>query len=509
MSQASLLAWFESIGGELLDGVSPSPMEPPELGMRIVATAPLSAGDTMLRIPMRWLLAADSHGCSAIADAVTSPAWPPALAALVAASSLDEDDAFALRLISELRAGEASPWAPYMSLLPRSFNTPLFWPREERNSVAFLGGTNAALLTDMLQKRIAADWEGSIAPLIARASAVSATTPQEPSLAPHLAGATCEDYMWALSTIWSRGLGLTLPSDGGDGGGDEPKYVKTLFPVFDFLNHAPSGTPSSSGCDAAIAVAAAPAAVRGLSDMLRVSDGALIVGAAHAAAAGDECFFAYGPYGNAKLLYSYGFALAVNPWRQLDLWVHPRPSDDAIGAKRAALAGIEQTYDFCGTVRALPDATAPGGFVVQISPQLLATARVVVADGSAAETTDAVLTALAAPGAPMLSVRNEFAALGALVATLRSRLARAESCHAECKSAAATAVAAAAVHQDSSTKEARREQRRAMAMHVRAEEESLVRDAIPVLERAMVVLQVQPTQYAPPCPAPAVLAAPS
>ena len=486
MSQAGLRTWFDSIGGELLNGVAPAPMDPPELGTRIVATAPLGAGDTVLRIPLRWLLTADGgRGCSAIADAVASPAWPPALAALVGASRLDEDDAFALRLISELRAGEASPWAPYMALLPRSFNTPLFWPRDERNSAAFLGGTNAALLTDMLQKRITADWEGSLAPLIAVANAPAA--PAQQPLAPHLAGATREDYEWALATIWSRALGLTLPSDGGDGG---TRYIKTLFPVFDFLNHASSG--SSRGATAS------PAGVRGLSAMLSVSDGALVVGAAHDAAAGDECFFAYGPYGDAKLLYSYGFTPAANPWRQLDLWVHPRPSDDAIDAKRAVLAGIEQTYDFRGTVRARPAEGTPGGFVVEISPELLATARVVVADGDAGETTDAALAALATPGAPLLSVRNEFAALGALVATLRSRLTRAEGRRAQCESAAVVAG-----HEPSRADGACREQRRAMAMRVRAEEETLVRDAIPVLEHAMVVLQVQPAQYAPPCLCPA------
>jgi hypothetical protein len=488
MSQAGLRTWFDSIGGELLNGVAPAPMDPPELGTRIVATEPLGVGDTMLRIPLRWLLTADGgRDCSTIADAVASPAWPPALAALVGASRLDEDDAFALRLISELRAGEASPWAPYMALLPRSFNTPLFWPRDERNSAAFLGGTNAALLTDMLQKRITADWEGSLAPLIAAANAPAA--PAQQPLAPHLAGATREDYEWALATIWSRALGLTLPSDGGDGG---TRYIKTLFPVFDFLNHASSG--SSRGATAS------PAGVRGLSAMLSVSDGALVVGAAHDAAAGDECFFAYGPYGDAKLLYSYGFTPAANPWRQLDLWVHPRPSDDAIDAKRAVLAGIEQTYDFRGTVRARPAEGAPGGFVVEISPELLATARVVVADGGAGETTDAALAALAAPGAPLLSARNEFAALGALVSTLRSRLARAEGRRTQCESAAAAA-RAAAEHEPGSAGGACREQRRAMAIRVRAEEETLMRDAIPVLEHAMVVLQVQPAQYAPPCPA--------
>ena len=119
-----------------------------------------------------------------------SPAWPPALAALVAASdSLDDDDALALRLISEKRAGTASPWAAWLASLPTHFDTPLFWPRDER--VALLDGTNAALLTDLLEKRLVADWDGGVAPLLAQ--------PQVVKLAPHLANVVREDYVWALS----------------------------------------------------------------------------------------------------------------------------------------------------------------------------------------------------------------------------------------------------------------------------------------------------------------------
>ena len=42
-------------------------------------------------------------------------------------------------------------------------------------------------------------------------------------------------------------------------------------------------------------------------DILSISDGMLVVRAGRATAADDECFLSYGPYGDAKLLYSYGF----------------------------------------------------------------------------------------------------------------------------------------------------------------------------------------------------------
>ena len=173
-------------------------------------------------------------------------------------------------------------------------------------------------------------------------------------------------------------------------------------------------------------------------------------------------------------------ARGPNPWRQLDLWVHPQRSDPAYDAKRAALTGIEQTYDFRGTVRARPDRTTPDGFVVELSPQLLATLRVIVATG-ADETSDAALAALAVPGARPFSPRNESAALGALTATLRSRQVEAS----KRVEALRLVVAGDRGGGNNNTGQARR---RAMALRVQAEENSLLLDAILTMKRGGVVI---------------------
>ncbi|CAN0269862.1 unnamed protein product, partial [Hapterophycus canaliculatus] len=70
----------------------------------------------------------------------------------------------------------------------------------------------------------------------------------------------------------------------------------------------------------------------------------------------------YGPYSNAKLLYSYGFVLANNPYGGLDYWTRVPPTDEAFQWKQALLDGhpltAAQTYDFSGTLRT-------GGVVAQ------------------------------------------------------------------------------------------------------------------------------------------------
>ena len=66
-----------------------------------------------------------------------SPAWPDALRDLLSARD-DENEALALRLVAERRAGDASPWAAWIRTLPATFDTPLFWSADGRASLADL-----------------------------------------------------------------------------------------------------------------------------------------------------------------------------------------------------------------------------------------------------------------------------------------------------------------------------------------------------------------------------------
>ena len=79
--------------------------------------------------------------------------------------------------------------------------------------------------------------------------------------------------------------------------------------------------------------------------------------------AGCEYFFSYGAYSNAKLLYSYGWAPGLShPVYALDVWLKLDTSDP-LHPRRAALlekvgVGLNQPYDFHGTIRASKVAAA-------------------------------------------------------------------------------------------------------------------------------------------------------
>lgn len=114
-----------------------------------------------------------------------------------------------------------------------------------------------------------------------------------------------------------------------------------LAPALDMCNHDPS-------------------AAAHLDELLRhdPADDALALqthGQRPAVGPGQQCHLFYGPYSNAKLLYSYGFVAPRNPYRGVDYWVRvPPQARDARWKEeqRAAHAlTAQQTYDFEGTLR--------------------------------------------------------------------------------------------------------------------------------------------------------------
>jgi Rubisco LSMT substrate-binding len=90
---------------------------------------------------------------------------------------------------------------------------------------------------------------------------------------------------------------------------------------------------------------------------------------------GDQFYIIYGQYSNAKLLYSYGFALADNIYHSIDLWVHVLQSDSNAQLKRAILQEnaltAQQQYNFSGTIRKVSTQQCT------ICAALLATARII------------------------------------------------------------------------------------------------------------------------------------
>eukprot|EP00611_Tribonema_gayanum_P031756 TRINITY_DN9252_c0_g2_i1.p1 TRINITY_DN9252_c0_g2~~TRINITY_DN9252_c0_g2_i1.p1 ORF type:complete len:328 (-),score=100.62 TRINITY_DN9252_c0_g2_i1:30-944(-) len=231
-----------------------------------------------------------------------------------------------------------------------------------------------------MERQIRRDWDAMIGP-IAEAHA-------------QLAGASIDDYMWALSNIWSRAFCYTRDN------GDEQRC---LVPVINAANHDPT-------------------AAGDLADIVHYDSAqrCFRLTAGRAYANGEQFFILYGRYSNAKLLYTYGFALPHNPHCGVDFWVNVSAVDANADAKRRLLQGHDltatQTYDFRGTIRRLP-----GGRVV-LTAALLATARVIQlsADELQLQGGDAAAAERAFTG-EVVTLRNEMATYGALKSVLERK----------------------------------------------------------------------------------------
>lgn len=295
--------WFTEHGGSLHQ-VDVAIIDEAE-GCGLVAQEPVKAGQLVLRVPISLCVHVEAVHLSVLRDVVAAE---PQLLAEEA-----QDELLALVLMAERRAGRDSFWWPYLKVMPGEYDTPLYWGEEERR---YLAGTNVGLLTVIMERRIAQDWKENHAGLVQKYPDV-------------LGGLTLQDYIWALSTIWSRAVGVER--------GVGHRYLRCLAPALDMCNHHPS-------------------AAMGLEDLLKyeAETDSLCFRPATPVTQGQQCHLLYGPYSNAKLLYSYGFVAAQNPHRGVDYWVKvPSTAFDAAWKTEELLAHDltrEQTYDFNGTL---------------------------------------------------------------------------------------------------------------------------------------------------------------
>lgn len=278
---------------------------------------------------------------------------------------MDEQALAEARLSSE----EHCPWLIHIKTLPLSFNTTLFWQDDE---LLELKGCTTFHLTQLMKRQIDKDWE-SIHAQLAQAY---------PDI---LGGATKDLYMWALSTIYSRAVGVTRSG----------VPYRVIPPIIDMANHDPFAASETA-------------------DMFDFDDAldALKFTACCDRSAKDECCAVYGQYPNSKLAYTYGFVMHPNPHRAIDLWTRLSPSSWSADRKRLLLEGHPltaqgQTYDFVGTLRG-------GGF---ISPALLSTIRVIQISDE-----DELSRGANAFSGAMISVRNEAATYASLRALLQARM---------------------------------------------------------------------------------------
>ncbi|CAM9622374.1 unnamed protein product [Ectocarpus fasciculatus] len=388
-----LLSWFVENGGSMtklcLEDLGG------EMSLSLLTGQALGKGEVIMSIPISLCMTVDSAAASelgVVLDANPSLVETP-------------DEVLALHLMAEKRKGEGSFWKQYLRTLPDDVDTPLRWLVEgAEEEFGLLDGTMVGLLSRMMYSQVRKDWEELHLPLVEA----------HPEI---LGGVTFEDYLWAMSSIWSRSFDYREP--GPDGSSCSRR---AMVPVINAANHDPSAAGSLSEM---IEFQAQEGGLSIGTGDRGGAEGRLRVAAGRDYAAREQFFILYGRYSNAKLLYRhevfcrtevdisfgfYGFVLASNPYGGLDYWVRVPPTDPGFPWKQALLdehpLTAAQAYDFSGTVRA-------GGW---ISPALLATVRV------AQLTADERPMAEKAFEGKMVTPRNEAATLGALLAGLRRKL---------------------------------------------------------------------------------------
>ena len=288
-------------------------------GTGIFSIGEVKRGDTLMKIPFSLCISVEKILCSSLRVVIDEN---PGLMEY-------PDEVMALGIMHGIDNLECE-WHKHILTMPSTFNTPLYWPDED---LEMMNGSIIYHLTLMMKRRMASDYESLHQPLIQ----------QYPAL---FSGASFEKYIWAMSVIYSRAIGISRNN----------VYTRCIPPLLDMANHNPLK------CEA------------GVEPLAYSEDGDfLYLMSSTDASSGEQIYVRYSAYPNSKLLYSYGFVLSHNPDRAIDLWPRVPPTAYRAAEKNDLLRSHpltqEQTYDFKGTIRSK-----------YVSPALLATCRVIKAD---------------------------------------------------------------------------------------------------------------------------------
>lgn len=212
---------------------------------------------------------------------------------------LDENTVVMLSLLVERSRGAQSPLNAWISLLPQTFTTPLFWSDDE---LSWLRGTTLEKAVNVKKQSLQEAWR-RLEPCCQRLAVAAG---MEASSIPSLIN--FEGFLWAYSVYWSRAVDLS-ESGGKSGpttfGGDQNGVV----PGLDFINHSSSSKCRYSVDDARGRVC------------LMCPKGARI-------RPGQELTMDYGQKSNEELLFLYGFVEDSNPNDSLMIACPlPQPSD--------------------------------------------------------------------------------------------------------------------------------------------------------------------------------------
>ncbi|KAF0430334.1 SET domain-containing protein [Gigaspora margarita] len=263
----------------------------PDTGRGVKTLRPLKSQEVVLTIPESFLWTADVATNDPVIGTVIRSVEPPL--------SVDDILAVFLLFIKSCKTGYDGRRA-HVELLPTSYTASIFFSDEE---IEICSGSSLYHLTQKLKQQIRDDYNQLNNNLFSK----------HPDLFP-LEGFTQDDYIWALCTIWSRGMDFQLP----DG------QFRCIAPFADMLNHS---------LDVEVCHTYDPQLKR------------LQILAGKNYTAGEQVFINYGLVPNNRLLRLYGFILPDNPHDSYDLVLTTQPQAPLYSEKVALLKSISLQVD--------------------------------------------------------------------------------------------------------------------------------------------------------------------
>ena len=280
------------------------------------AIEPIKTGELLLKLSRKSVITAcdaDDPCC----------AWMPEAAR--AASPMLRT---ALYLMREIALGESSVWHPYLSSLPKSYDTLEHWSQEElkaltgtsvHEELASLRDSSGALLGPA---RVL--WDKSIAPIVQAA-------PE------HWPQADLQSFLTACAAVRTRGFYDTAAGGGGP----------YMLPAIDMLNHARVGTATSLAVERSEdggGVAEAGSSGAAASSSSTPSSLIFTMEAERDIQAGEEILHVYDHLDPGQLLLTYGFM--------------PSGTEGALPV--TARIRVESVLEACAAVRDQAAASADG-----------------------------------------------------------------------------------------------------------------------------------------------------
>ncbi|XP_078179795.1 rubisco methyltransferase family protein [Carex rostrata] len=199
LSESSLVDfsnWLVSRGG-----VAPSvkPGLVPE-GLGLIAQRDISRNEVVVEVPKKLWIDADSVATSEIGQFC---------------GGLRPWVCIALFLLRERELGDASPWKPYLDVLPSSTDSTIFWSEEELSQIQ---GTQLLSTTIGVKEYVQSEFAKVEEEIILKNKNL------------FLGSITCDDFLWAFGILRSRAFSRLR--------GDN----LALIPFADLINHNPAIT---------------------------------------------------------------------------------------------------------------------------------------------------------------------------------------------------------------------------------------------------------------------------